>query len=383
MPKKTVKKPAKKAARRFRIFHSLSIPQLLLLTFLLLSLVGSMALAMNPTNILSRASTVSRIGDSGPTYPVSWHTGTVSLTADDFGIIANNKYYRARGPVAVHSDPGDSNRTTLEMIWQENKQEMRLFMYFQSDGREWWMNEMRTYGGNAPEQWIYYTGGQHFKSYLGLPYTGNFAALADSNQRSTGQVYFKNLKIRAFMQFHSPNPSVSPRPSTSPYPSPSYSPYPTAWPSPSVYPSPTSSPRPTSSPYPSYSPWPSGTPYPSYSPWPSASASASPGQVNRAPRITSAGFLVARSGRNFSTVVRGVDANQNDSLYMSFTDLPGFLRQGACQTGVQNNQRFVQCGLEGLPVAGLYQFNAVLFDGYTTVKKPIRLFVYGGFSLTR
>ena len=44
--------------------------------------------------------------------------------------------------------------------------EMRLNIYFASDGHDWWANEIRTYNGKSPGDWIEYTG-TFFRTPLG------------------------------------------------------------------------------------------------------------------------------------------------------------------------------------------------------------------------
>lgn len=132
--------------------------------------------------------------------PVNWSTNRVSLEADDFFIIAaDDTFYANVDTVDVDSDPGDSAYCTLELIWQEKNVEMRLFIYFISDGTDWWSEEFRTYNGQHQADWIYYYG-TFFKSPLGLPYTHNFEqASSDTGNTYTGKIYFENLRLQAFL----------------------------------------------------------------------------------------------------------------------------------------------------------------------------------------
>jgi hypothetical protein len=116
--------------------------------------------------------------------PVSWQSENdlVQFKADDFLIEANGKTFKAQNtPVAVDSDPGSAVYWTLEVTWQEHGVEMRMFIYFASDGRDWWATEIRTYDGQANGDWIFYRG-TYFESPLGRPFVGDL----DLTDKATG-----------------------------------------------------------------------------------------------------------------------------------------------------------------------------------------------------
>jgi hypothetical protein len=73
--------------------------------------------------------------------------------------------------VTVDGDPGMAN-PTLELTWHERGIEQRIFIYFTSDGTNWWANEIRTYDGRANAEWNTEQG-EFFKSPLGTAYVGN------------------------------------------------------------------------------------------------------------------------------------------------------------------------------------------------------------------
>jgi hypothetical protein len=106
--------------------------------------------------------------------PVTWQTPTVSFSARDFQILAGGQCFTSAGAsVDVHSDPGTSTYTTLELIWTEHAREMRYFIYFSADSSGWWSDEMRTYNGQtANPDWLYYRG-SFFKSPIGGTFTGD------------------------------------------------------------------------------------------------------------------------------------------------------------------------------------------------------------------
>jgi hypothetical protein len=106
---------------------------------------------------------------------VSWQSenNLVQFNAEDFLIEANGKTFTAQNtPVAVDSDPGSADYWTLEPTWQEHGVEMRMNIYFASDGRDWWATEIRTYNGQTKGDWIEYHG-TYLKTPLGQPFVGD------------------------------------------------------------------------------------------------------------------------------------------------------------------------------------------------------------------
>ena len=72
----------------------------------------------------------------------------------------------------LNSDPGGSDYWTLEVIWFEHEVEQRLNMYFGSDGTDWWVDEIRTYDGYDPGEWVY-AYGPFFQTPLGEAFEGD------------------------------------------------------------------------------------------------------------------------------------------------------------------------------------------------------------------
>ncbi|MCK4673323.1 hypothetical protein KAT67_05000 [candidate division WOR-3 bacterium] len=132
--------------------------------------------------------------------PVDWQTNQVSLEADHFFTIADGDTFFANvSGVEVSSDPGDSLYCSLEITWYEKGVEMRLYIYFYSDGVDWWSDEFRTYDGKTQAEWIYYYG-RFFESPVGTAFTGDFEeASSDTGNTYTGKVYFQNLTLQAFL----------------------------------------------------------------------------------------------------------------------------------------------------------------------------------------
>jgi hypothetical protein len=130
------------------------------------------------------------------TNPVAWSTSTVSLTASDFWIIADGQTYLANpNAVDVHSDPGDSMYTTLELVWTEHGREMRFFTYFYSDGSSsWWSNEMRTYNGQPSADWLFYDG-MFFQSPYGSSFRGDVDLTNDASDSIRGELHLHGVVL--------------------------------------------------------------------------------------------------------------------------------------------------------------------------------------------
>jgi hypothetical protein len=163
-------------------------------------LLGMAALAVT-AGCSSQASPAGPGSGPGPTSttsanPVAWSTSTVSLTASDFWIVADGQTYLANpNAVDVHSDPGDSMYTTLELVWTEHGREMRFFTYFYSDGTSsWWSNEMRTYNGQASSDWLFYTG-MFFQSPYGSAFKGDVDLTNDASDAIRGELHLHGVVL--------------------------------------------------------------------------------------------------------------------------------------------------------------------------------------------
>lgn len=131
-----------------------------------------------------------------PSAPFHVETRQVSLSADAIEIEAGGKKFLTAPPIDVSGDPGMPNEyTTLELTWQEHGVEMRLFVYFHSDGREWWSNEIRSYNGSAQGDWITYRG-EFFRRPLGTPFVGDFAVATEDP--AIGRLHISDMRLEAF-----------------------------------------------------------------------------------------------------------------------------------------------------------------------------------------
>lgn len=131
---------------------------------------------------------------------ISWQTPQVSLEADNFYIIADDKKFL--GNVAksrLTSDPGNSTYTTLEIEWTENGVPMRFYMYFNAKDGNWNVSEIRTYNGKNPGDWIFYDG--FLGGKLGEPYINKVLGIKSKPVGSynvPGEIHFENIKLLPF-----------------------------------------------------------------------------------------------------------------------------------------------------------------------------------------
>lgn len=157
--------------------------------------------------------------------PINWQTPQVSLSADDFYLVANGTRFDGRNAtIKISSDPGNPNYTTLETTWAEKGREMRVYTYFYAEDhvattggmiKQWGISEMRTYNGRDPGDWIYY---QHRNpmGWYGNPIFIDRYVLTSKPNVSDSYIVFKNLKLLAFKNYTLPSTSPSPSPTTNP-----------------------------------------------------------------------------------------------------------------------------------------------------------------------
>ena len=124
-------------------------------------------------------------------------TRRVAMSASAVTIEAGGVVFTPVEPVTIHSDPGTWNEyTTLELEWPQHGVDMRLYIYFSSDGTDWWSNEIRTYDGSREGEWITYTG-EFFRSALGAPFSGNLNVAA-SDHGVDAKLQITDLVLEAF-----------------------------------------------------------------------------------------------------------------------------------------------------------------------------------------
>lgn len=135
------------------------------------ALLGTVFLA---STVTSPAPSVPGAAPSASPPPaIHWTTPVVDLAADAFSVEANDLVFTTEGAEPqVHSDPGGPDYWTLEVEWTEQDLEQRLYLYFGSDGTDWWVDEIRTRDGYDPAEWIY-AYGPFFTTPLGEAYEGD------------------------------------------------------------------------------------------------------------------------------------------------------------------------------------------------------------------
>lgn len=129
---------------------------------------------------------------------VIWATGRYSLSASDFYIEINGEKFLA--PVSgldISGDEGDATAMTTELTWQENNVEMRLFIYYASDGTDWWVDLIRTYNAEGSAEWINYSS-PNIGSSLGSAFSGDVAVDSDTGEAIAGKINFTGLMLEAF-----------------------------------------------------------------------------------------------------------------------------------------------------------------------------------------
>lgn len=138
-------------------------------------------------------------GAGGDAARFSFITPQVAMTADDFWIeVGGQRFTSVGSEVDLNSDPGDATFQTLELVWNEQGKEMRLNIYFQSDGVNWSSNELRTYNGLADNaDWVTFTG-NFFVTPLGSPYVGTFDETAEEGG-ITSHLHIDGLQLQAFL----------------------------------------------------------------------------------------------------------------------------------------------------------------------------------------
>jgi hypothetical protein len=110
----------------------------------------------------------------------------VALTADDFRLDQRPQFGVDVWP-QLNSDPGGSDYWTIEVVWLEHEVEQRLNMYFGSDGTDWWVDEIRTYDGYDPGEWVY-AYGPFFQAPLGEAFEADVRVeLLGTGARASGQ----------------------------------------------------------------------------------------------------------------------------------------------------------------------------------------------------
>ncbi len=130
-----------------------------------------------------------------PMAAIGWDSGLVQLTASAMRITEGDEVFTGENVLAwgVHSDPGDAAYRTLQVEWQEQDVEQRLFLYFAADDTDWWVSELRTRDGFPDADWITYTG-PFFTTPIGESYRGDIS-LASEDGRVPGTLELQDVTL--------------------------------------------------------------------------------------------------------------------------------------------------------------------------------------------
>ena len=143
--------------------------RLLVVTAAGLLLAAGIALAQR------RADSSDQAASEAPGAATTFHfeTPTVVLDAASVDVTVSGKSFVPPSDVVVEGDPGLGNDyTTLELTWHDQGVEQRIYVYFTSDGTNWWANQINTYDGQVNGEWVEQQG-EFFKSPLGGAYAGD------------------------------------------------------------------------------------------------------------------------------------------------------------------------------------------------------------------
>ncbi len=143
------------------------------------------------------------------TTSINWKTPYAFLQASSMAITANGKVFKGipdpGTAMSVKSDPGNASYTTLEAIWREQGVEMRVFIYFAAktiqtlngSKQVWNVSELRTYNGNTPGDWLFYSGESFGVHDVGLPVISS-SQIMHPISGGIGELQFTTFKMQAF-----------------------------------------------------------------------------------------------------------------------------------------------------------------------------------------
>ena len=126
---------------------------------------------------------------------IDWTTETVSLTADNFYIRANDKLFTADvAAIDIQGETISEATTILEVAWLENDVEMGVYMAFEIEDGQWQAYEIRFKDGTPESNWIVFEG-ENFTTPLGQSYSvGAFGRQSNDNE-----MVMDNLRLEAFL----------------------------------------------------------------------------------------------------------------------------------------------------------------------------------------
>lgn len=146
-------------------------------------------LTPQPSDAQDRSDAQDSVATAPPAFQMA--TPMVHLEASSIEVTVAGRTFTPTRAVEVQGDPGTwQEYTTLELTWFEDDVEMRIYIYFTSDGTDWWADEIRTYDGAAEGEWIT-AEGEYFRRPLGTPFIGDL---------SLDNLKLEGLMLEAFRQ---------------------------------------------------------------------------------------------------------------------------------------------------------------------------------------
>lgn len=130
---------------------------------------------------------------------VHWTTPVVDLVAQDLWIeAAGRRFVPPRdSQLKLSSDPGDKTRWTLEVTWFDGDVEMRINLYFASDGERWRITETRAYDGRNPGDWLE-SRAPVAEAPLGAAFAGDVAVELEDRSgpnQGSGRLVMRGLRL--------------------------------------------------------------------------------------------------------------------------------------------------------------------------------------------
>jgi hypothetical protein len=114
------------------------------------------------------------------------------MDAASIEVVAADRRWVPSADLVVDGDPGMPNEyTSLELTWHDDGIEQRVYLNFASDGIDWWVNEIRTYDGQIPGDWITPAQGEYFKSPLGTAFAGDL---------DLPNLHIRDITLEAFLR---------------------------------------------------------------------------------------------------------------------------------------------------------------------------------------
>ena len=134
-------------------------------------------------------------------WSLDYSTSVVMLRANAISIDSNGTLHTAPtdGMIDLHSNPPSGtlpDRTTLEMIWQEAAVIVKLNIYFDTDGTDWWVSQLKHKDDQiiAGDDWVEYNR-ELFRCPVGQAYVSDVTLEPDAAPAS---ITFEDLFVRAF-----------------------------------------------------------------------------------------------------------------------------------------------------------------------------------------